>query len=270
MCQGPTRRKLSSWSATDIGTVGLAGSATYANGVFTVKGAGDGTFSVASDEIHFAYQPLAGDGTIVARVVTLQGAAAAQAGVMIRESLAGGSKHAFMFFYQSGAWQTTRTSTDASSSYQSFAGSVTLPYWVKVQRTGDTLTTSRSVDGVNWLSGTSQTISMAQNVYIGLAGSSRNTATLATATFDSVSISSAATAAPVITSASATTGSVTEPSSSDITSCRCVLRIFRVSHCMLIATCALKCLSWINSLRASTPSLLRQHRCFSFSFALSR
>src|SRR5260370_41097549 len=66
-----------------------------------------------------------------------------------------------------------------------------------------------SADGVNWLQlGASQTVSMAQNVYVGLAVSSRTTSALATATFDSVSLSSAAAPAPVITAVSATTGSI--------------------------------------------------------------
>jgi len=60
---------------------------------------------------------------------------------------------------------------------------------------------------VNWTQfGTNQTIPMGQNIYVGLGVSSGNTASLATATFDSVSISSTAAPAPVITSVSATTG----------------------------------------------------------------
>jgi hypothetical protein len=49
---------------------------------------------------------------------------------------------------------------------------------------------------------------MAPNVYIGLALSSGGSATLETATFDNVSINSAAAPAPVISSLSATTGNV--------------------------------------------------------------
>src|SRR5437879_13044215 len=64
-----------------------------------------------------------------------------------------------------------------------------------------------STDGVNWVQlGTSQTVSMGPSVYIGLAVSNRTTASLATATFDSVSVSSAAAPAPVISGVSATTG----------------------------------------------------------------
>jgi len=78
---------------------------------------------------------------------------------------------------------------------------------VKLVRSGSTFGTYTSLDGVNWTQfGTNQTISMGQNIYVGLGVSSGNTAVLATATFDSVSISSTAAPAPVITSVSATTG----------------------------------------------------------------
>src|SRR5208283_2044319 len=72
------------WTDADVGTVGLAGSATYSNNVFTVQGSGLG-MSGTADGMHFVYQPLTGDGTIVARVVS--SGSAAQAGVMIRETL---------------------------------------------------------------------------------------------------------------------------------------------------------------------------------------
>src|SRR5260370_757882 len=58
------------WSDGDIGAVGLAGSANYANGTFTVAGAGQGTFFTSSDGFHFVYQSLSGDGTMLARVVS--------------------------------------------------------------------------------------------------------------------------------------------------------------------------------------------------------
>ncbi len=53
------------WSHTDIGSVGLAGSASYTNGVFTDSGSGTQIFGTA-DSFHFAYQLLSGDGTLVA------------------------------------------------------------------------------------------------------------------------------------------------------------------------------------------------------------
>ena len=76
----------SSWSDTDIGSVGLSGTASYANGTFSVKGAGSWFYSETSDAIHFAYQSLSGNGTIVARVVSVTNGST-MAGVMIRETL---------------------------------------------------------------------------------------------------------------------------------------------------------------------------------------
>src|SRR5260370_1290573 len=195
------------WSDGDIGAVGVAGSANYANGTFMVAGAGQGTFFTGSDGFHYVCQSLSGDGTMVARVVSLQGSAA-QAGIMMRETLNPGANHAYLFDYSSSMYMTERTSTGASSSYQSL-GNGTLPYWIKLARSGNVFTMYSSADGVNWLPlGTSQTVSMAQNVYVGLAVSSRTTFSLATATFDNVSVSSTAAPAPVITAVSATTGSI--------------------------------------------------------------
>jgi len=188
--------------------VGVAGSANYANGTFTVAGAGQGTFFTASDGFHFVHQPLSGDGTMVARVVSLQGSSAAQAGIMIRETLDPGANHVFLFDYSSSSYLTERTATGANSTYQ-YLGSAALPYWIKLARSGNVFTLYGSLDGLNWAQlGTSQTVSMAQNVYVGLAVSNRTTSALATATFDSVSVSSAAAPAPVITAVSATTGSI--------------------------------------------------------------
>jgi hypothetical protein len=195
------------WSDGDIGAVGLAGSANYANGTFTVAGAGQGTLFASADGFHYVYQSLNGDGTMVARVVSLQGSAT-QAGIMIRETLNPGANHVYVFDYSSSIYMTERTSTGASSSYQSL-GSGTLPYWIKLARSGNVFTMYSSADGVNWVPlGASQTVTMVPNVYVGLAVSSRTTSSLATGTFDSVSVSSAAAPAPVITAVSATTGSI--------------------------------------------------------------
>src|SRR5277367_2942192 len=84
------------WSDGDIGSVGVAGSASYANGVFTTKGSGT-AIGGTSDQMHFAYQALSGNGTIVARVVSLTGATSVQAGVMIRETLNAGATMAYVY-----------------------------------------------------------------------------------------------------------------------------------------------------------------------------
>jgi hypothetical protein len=192
------------WSDGDVGAVGAAGSAAFSNGTFTVNGSGQQIWGTG-DSFNFAYQPLSGDGSIVARVVSLS--ASASAGLMIRETLNVSSTNIYPSFYQQNIYMNYRPSTGGSTS-QAGAGGATFPYWVKAVRSGSTFSGYTSLDGVNWVPiGSSQTISMAQNVYIGLAVCSGNNSSLATATFDNVSVNTTAAPAPLISSVSATTGS---------------------------------------------------------------
>jgi regulation of enolase protein 1 (concanavalin A-like superfamily) len=199
------------WLDRDIGQVGTAGSATFASGTFTVQGSGviDGT----PEATHFVYEPLSGDGAIVARVVSVSGSGYPQAGVMIRETLDAGASNAFTGYYgwYGGMVFMDRTSTGASEGVQNYI-TQSVPYWVELVRSGDTFSSYVSADGVNWVQlGSPATITMAQNVYVGLAVGMRNGSGVATATFDNVSVSSSpgsGSSSPVITSLSQTSGSV--------------------------------------------------------------
>src|SRR4029077_13123169 len=182
----------SGWADIDIGPVGPAGSVSFSNGTFTVIGSGQYVWSIA-DGFNFAYQALSGDGAIVARVLSASGGAPGQSvGLMIRETLTPGSTNAYALF--SGNAQIYLTDRNATGGLSSSAGNttpVTLPYWIKLVRTGSSFSAFASPDGVNWSQvGSAQTIAMAPNVFIGLAISSNDNTLLTTATFDNVSITS--------------------------------------------------------------------------------
>jgi hypothetical protein len=183
----------SGWLDLDIGAVNPAGSASFANGTFTVNGSGQSIWGTA-DGFNFAYQPLSGDATIIARVLSAQGGGNSQSvGIMIRETLSAGSSNAYTLYGGGNAeiYLTDRLSTGGGSSIAGNSGVVTLPYWVKLVRSGSTFTGFASPDGVNWVQvGASQSINMAPNVYVGLAVSSNDTSRLTTATLDNVSITS--------------------------------------------------------------------------------
>jgi hypothetical protein len=105
---------------------------------------------------------------------------------MVRETLDTSATELFTTFYNQNIYMNYRTTTGGSTN-QSVGGGATLPYWVKVVRSGSTLSGYSSPDGATWTQvGTSQTITMGQNVYIGLAVTSGSTSSLATATFDNV------------------------------------------------------------------------------------
>jgi len=179
-----------SWLDQDVGLVGVAGSASYTAGTFTVQGAGAQIYGTA-DAFHYVYQPLSGDGTVVARLVSLQGGAGyVSAGVMIRNTLDAGSINAKTAEWRSynGIYFDVRTSTGGSTSEPGVV-IATLPYWVKVSRSGSMFSSYASTDGVNWVQlGTNPTITMGQTAYVGLAVTSGSTTALATATFDNVAI----------------------------------------------------------------------------------
>jgi len=195
----------SGWSDGDVGTVGLPGSANYANDVFTVNGAGSSGASGSSDQINFLYQSLSGDGTIIARLASLQGPSGAQAGLMIRETLNPGATN--MFLCYCGTIGISWRSTTGGSTSSTGIGGLNPPMWLKLVRSGNTFTAYDSPDGATWSQvGSAQTISMAQNVFIGMATSSISPTMRETATFNNVSINTSSNPAPVINSLSATTG----------------------------------------------------------------
>lgn len=176
------------WQDHDVGSPSPAGSASYNNGTFTLVGAGADIWN-NSDAFNYAYQPLNGDGTIVAQVTGVQNTNGwAKAGVMIRETLSANSTHAMMVLTPgNGAAFQRRTSTGGSSANTQQTG-IAAPYWVKLVRSGSTFTGYVSSDGSNWTQVGSDTINMASNVYVGLAVTSHNDGTLCTATFSNVSV----------------------------------------------------------------------------------
>jgi len=174
------------WQHRDIGSVSLAGSFTESGGTFTVQGAGADIWG-AADAFHFVYEPLSGDGQVVARIVSVDRTHDwAKAGVMIRETLSAGSTHASLFVSAArGVAFQRRTATGAAS--VSTAGSLSAaPRWVKLTRAASTIAAYESADGVSWTLVGTETIAMAADVFVGVAVTSHNTAALCTATIDGV------------------------------------------------------------------------------------
>jgi hypothetical protein len=174
------------WQDRDIGSVGQAGGASEAEGTFTVTGAGADIWGSA-DGFHFMYQPMSGDGQIVARVTSLTRTHDwAKAGVMIRETLAAGSQHASMFASAAKGTVFQRRVATGGASTSTAGATVAAPRWLKLVRTGATVAAYESPDGTTWTLVGSETLSMAIDVYVGLAVTSHTTAALATATFEHV------------------------------------------------------------------------------------
>jgi hypothetical protein len=176
----------SGWNHRDIGATASAGSAGYSSGTFTVKGSGADIWG-SGDEFQFAYKTLTGDGSIVARVSSLQAVSSwSKAGVMMRETLTAGSKHVSMFVSGSNGLAYQRRLSTGGTSTSTSGGSGSAPYWVKVTRSGSTFKAYKSTDGSTWTLIGSDSINMVSTIYVGLAVTAHNDGSLATATFTSV------------------------------------------------------------------------------------
>ena len=68
------------------------------------------------------------------------------------------------------------------------ASNISPPNWVKLNRTGNVFTGYYSPDGTTWTQVGSQTFAMGTTMYVGLAATSHNNASLATATFSNVKL----------------------------------------------------------------------------------
>ena len=188
----PSTLLRSPWLSLDVGTVS-GGASGYSAGTYTIIADGKDIWD-KSDAFHFVYQPLVGDGQIVARVNTLENTdASAKVGVMIRETLAVGSKHAMVVVTPgSGVLMQYRSGTGGTTTSISGPASASAPYWVKIVRASNTLTGYASADGAAWTNIGSATVKMTSTVSIGFAATSHNTSQLNTSTVDRVALSNAA------------------------------------------------------------------------------
>jgi hypothetical protein len=160
-------------------------------GTFTMTGSGYDIWDNA-DEFHFAHMTLTGQGSIIARVESVDNTDPwAKAGVMIRESLEAGSAHAFACVTpESGVASQGRIDTDGTS-FSNAEGGITAPHWVKLERSiSGVFTVSHSTNGTNWVpvSGSNPvTMQMGSTVHIGLAVTSHNVGATCQAIFSNVS-----------------------------------------------------------------------------------
>jgi hypothetical protein len=178
------------WVNQDIGAVGAAGSASYASGTFTVAGSGADIWG-AADAFHYASRPLSGDGVIVARVISLQNTNAyAKAGIMIRANMTAGSPHVILNVKPGGGVEFMRRSSAGGSTSSLASGSQSPPAWLKLVRSGSTITGYISANGSTWNQVGSTSLAFTSTPSVGLAVTSHNSGVLNTARFDSVTVTS--------------------------------------------------------------------------------
>lgn len=162
------------WQSADIGSPGIAGHTQLGASAsdVTVKSAGD--IAGNTDNFHYAYQSMTGNGEIVARVESITATDdGAEAGVMIRESLSASSKFVGLLipYVKYGKKSITLKRLSSGGTVTSIEPDdfINTPYWVKLVRLGDQITSLISNDGIDWSVIDKTTIPLGETVYFGLA-----------------------------------------------------------------------------------------------------
>ena len=157
-------------------------------GTFTISAGGTDIWGLA-DEFHFIYQPITGDLDVIARVASLTRADAwSKAGVMIRESLAAGSRHAMVAASAAQGYTFQRRLETAGLSISTAGPSTGPPGWVRLVRTGDVFKGYHSANNITWTLIGHEVIPLGDTVYVGLPVTSHNPQVAAVAVIDAVTV----------------------------------------------------------------------------------
>jgi len=178
------------WSTADVGNVGLAGSATWdaALGRYALQGAGAG-LAGSADSFRYAWTTMTGDGEIRVQLASVSGGAATGlAGVMIRETTAAGAKHHFLGRRNDGRLLWIRRNSLNRSTSTADTGAAPVPVWLRLVRSGTTITAYRSADGASWTRVNNAKLSMNAVVTVGLAVAGGSSAARLGATFTNVAV----------------------------------------------------------------------------------
>ena len=147
-----------------ISLLGASGSNTFQN---------DGPHTI--DQLHFVHQPLTGDGTVVARVLSQQDSHEwAKAGLLVKAGTASGAPYAALMV-------TPRHGVRLQGNFETevVGSSGTAPRWLRLTRAGSSVTGSESTDGSTWTPvGTVELPALPPTAEVGLFVTSPDTPTL--------------------------------------------------------------------------------------------
>ncbi|MCG8331266.1 MAG: T9SS type A sorting domain-containing protein [Chitinophagales bacterium] len=160
----------SPWQSTDVGTVTVGNLFEYfpctAPGEFSITGSGNNAISTTTDNVAFAHQTLCGDGTITAKIESIE--PNGYGGLMIRETADDGAKQVAIFSNLSNTLRhEVRYNTNTPKQIGSFFKPN--PIWLRIERQGDWVFSYSSFDGINFQYVHGVFISMQNCVEVGLA-----------------------------------------------------------------------------------------------------
>lgn len=177
-------------NSIDINT-GLGGETIREGDAIRVRAGGNDIWG-SSDGIRFVYVEVPGDLTIIARVTELHPThddGWTKAGIMVRDSLNANSKHVATLITSGNGVQMVRRVQTGGESFDNNPRDLNAPIWLKLERVGNTFTSSYSTNGVDWSSVASHEVEMTGTVFVGLVLTAHGEDNgLAEAVFDNIQL----------------------------------------------------------------------------------
>ncbi len=172
----------------DIGPVAIPGSYLEGNHAAVITASGADIWGV-SDQFHFAYGEEAGNLEIVAKVESIQNSHIwAKGGIMFRNSLAPGSRNAFIAVTPGNGVTFQRRLADGNISVSTKTPAVA-PEYIKLSKVGNTIQGFHSENGTTWSPvGPAVEIAFDSHFFAGLAVTSHTNAALTEVSFSEVAI----------------------------------------------------------------------------------
>ncbi len=185
------KSEIKSLKGVNIGSVDLKGKNKYRNKTWKLTGAGsDISGDNNEDAYYFAYTKLSGDGSLIAKVTSIESVNNnAKAAVIIRETLQPDSKTASVSVHATnGAEFTSRGFYAADGKGSLFDSDATVPVWIKIERRGNNIVGYVGPDGVSWSPMQNTSFAISEEYYIGLGVSSSDKNKPCTVLFTDVQI----------------------------------------------------------------------------------
>jgi len=197
------------WSCNDIGNPAILGTNSLNNDVWMIQGAGSDIWNT-EDQFHYVSQKMTGHSSVSARIVSFKSSInRSKVGIMVRQNLQPDSTYYAVFVepQQDGTLHISVEDRDTPGILsRQIAGTndaITTPVYLKIARADTTMSAYTSQDGVNWtlINGSTQTMDPANyipgqtftldanNALAGMAISSHDPNTPASATIDQVALS---------------------------------------------------------------------------------
>jgi hypothetical protein len=183
----------SPWIYSDVGTVGVVGSAQYSAGSYTVYSGGSAIWD-ATDSFGFVNRQKTGDFDLRVRVPVGPSNTSnwAKAGLMVRSTMAVGASFFCIDTQPTGTIEVLYRPYPDGSNAAALSSVSSAAKYLRITRAGNTFSAYYSTDGSSWTSlGAQLSITMPSTAYIGPFVHSNDVLYLSSATFDGLSIADA-------------------------------------------------------------------------------